>query len=95
MQMNGPHHTEREPVQHDVYHDAPLRSPWALISIIGVIILFGIFWIVERHNTETKSPQATTTPPPAPSPAAIADIDVTELQAATADIPLFDYSTAF
>ncbi len=60
----------------------PTRSPWALIVIGIVVILFGAFWYIQRPQ-QTPTPPVLTAQPTEPS--------LVDLQAAAinTEIPIF------
>lgn len=67
------------------------RSPWALISLSIVLVLFGLFWLWQRNNighyTEpAPSQELTTSPHVAP--------DFSSLEASVVNTPIPDFENA-
>lgn len=57
MQHPRPGKTTYEQVPYDFGHKR--KSPWALIIIVFVVILFGLFWFISRPRITTEGHQAT------------------------------------
>lgn len=91
-----------EQVPRELNGSKPRRRPWALVIIIVVIVLFGAFWLYERRaemNDPVPSSDSSTTPlastSPAPTTAPTPEPSLGDLQTATVNTAVPDFSKAF
>ena len=69
------------------------RSNWALFSLCLVLILFGLFWLWQKHELE-KAPEPIPVVHALPSPQTSDDL-FSNLEASAVNIPIPPFETVF
>lgn len=71
-------------------HHQP-KSSWAYLIVLFVVIIFGLFWIIQSKSVETTTPA-----PVQPVPQKSSSLEMTQdLEASVSAIEIPDYSDEF
>jgi len=87
--------TSLEQFPNELHHEEPRHTHWALIIIVSVVVLFGAFWYVERHQALFHTQLSSSTPIQPPQISNTSMISVDDLQTATANIAIPTFSEQF
>ena len=83
--------TESEQIRNEFQQQEHSHTHWALIITIGVVILFGIFWYIQRHRAlfHTQPPTQSVTQIQQTPHSSTINVDDLQTAAANLAIPHF------